>query len=142
MARVSDYVRQSAAIPIKSGQVCLVTSSNGKRWVLPKGIIEPGQTAGETALQEAWEEAGLTGIINPEPFGSYIYHKWCGTCHVIVFLMHVTNIASVWPENGLRQRCWLNPASVLNRIEETDLIRVLEAALSQSCRPLHLVKFG
>ena len=40
-----------------------ITSRNGKRWVIPKGWIDPGQTAGETALQEAWEEAGLTGAL-------------------------------------------------------------------------------
>ena len=50
------YIRQSGAIPLRNGRVCLITSSNGKRWVIPKGLIDPGHTAGETALQEAWEE--------------------------------------------------------------------------------------
>src|SRR5262245_17445465 len=71
MPTLPNPVRQAAAIPIRAGQVCMVLSSNGRRWVVPKGCIEPGQTAGETALREAWEEAGLVGALRPEPVGSY-----------------------------------------------------------------------
>src|SRR6185295_6322277 len=87
MANEPEYVRQAGAIPIRNGRICLITSSNGKRWVIPKGLIEPNHTAGEAALQEAWEEAGLVGVLQQEPVGSYLYDKWCGTCHVTVFLM-------------------------------------------------------
>ena len=37
---------------------------NGKPegvWALPKGLIDPGETAAETALREVAEETGLTG---------------------------------------------------------------------------------
>jgi 8-oxo-dGTP pyrophosphatase MutT (NUDIX family) len=30
-------------------------------WVFPKGHVEPGETASETALRETWEESGVTG---------------------------------------------------------------------------------
>src|ERR1700704_2599738 len=113
-----QWVRQAAAIPIYDGKVCLVTSSSGRRWVIPKGVIEPGQTAGETALQEAWEEAGLAGLIDQEPIGSFLYQKWCGTCHVIVYLMQVTEVAASWPEGELRQRSWLTTAGALERIDD------------------------
>src|SRR5688572_15970785 len=113
MANPDSYVRQAAAIPFRNGRVCLVTSSNGKRWVIPKGLIEPGQTAGETALQEAWEEAGLLGALRPEPIGSYRYEKWCGVCHVTVFALDVTEMAQQWPERDLRQRVWLSPGGAL-----------------------------
>ena len=39
-------IRQAAALPVRDGMVCLVTSRNGKRWVAPKGCMEPGMTAG------------------------------------------------------------------------------------------------
>src|SRR5436853_2266755 len=109
MATPESYVRQAAALPVRNGRVCLITSSNGKRWVIPKGLIESGQTAGEAALQEAWEEAGLTGSLDSEPLGSFVYDKWCGTCHVMVFLMHVSESAHDWPEGDLRQRIWVSP---------------------------------
>lgn len=37
--------------------------SRGKLWCLPKGLIEAGETAEETALREVREETGLAGQI-------------------------------------------------------------------------------
>src|SRR5438132_8687098 len=113
MTTATRWIRQAAAIPVRDGLVCLVTSSNGRRWVIPKGMMEPGKTAGEIALQEAWEEAGLTGVLHPEPAGTYLYDKYGGTCHVKVYLMQVTEVAEDWPECGLRQRCWVSPAQAV-----------------------------
>src|SRR5262245_801088 len=63
----SPMIAQAAAIPIDDGRICLVNSSSGRGWVIPKGHIEPDQTARDTALQEAWEEAGLRGVLNRAP---------------------------------------------------------------------------
>src|SRR5205809_2727063 len=109
MATAPDWIPQAAALPVKAGAICLVTSSSGKRWVIPKGMIEPGKTAGQIALQEAWEEAGLVGLLQPEPVGSYLYDKYGRTHHVTVFLMQVTDVADDWPERSLRERAWLRP---------------------------------
>lgn len=121
MSAIPESVRQAAAIPILSGQVCLVTSSSGRRWVVPKGCFEPGKTASEIALQEAWEEAGLVGVLSRDPVGSYLYTKWGRTYHVTVFAMQVTEVADDWPEMSMRQRCWLNGTQALGRIEEPGL---------------------
>ena len=75
MASAPDWLPQAAAVPVRTGKVCLVTSSSGRRWVVPKGMMEPGKTASEIALQEAWEEAGLVGVLQPEPLGSYLYES-------------------------------------------------------------------
>jgi len=131
MPTSAPYVRQSAALPLRGGKVCVITSSNGKRWVIPKGLIDPGQTAGETALQEAWEEAGLVGALHPEPIGSYLYEKYGQTCHVIVFVMDVTEVAGEWPERQVRERSWVSQAGLLERIEEPGLLDVLRAALEK-----------
>lgn len=129
MPTVSDRILQAAAIPVRGGQVCLVTSSSGKRWVIPKGLIDPGKTAGEMALQEAWEEAGLAGSLAPEPVGSYVYQKWGGTCFVTVFLMHVSEAHDDWPEQALRQREWLSVSQALERIDDPGLREVIRRAL-------------
>jgi len=134
MAAESEFIRQAAALPVRNGRVCLVTSSNGKRWIIPKGLIEPGQTATETALQEAWEEAGLVGILDPDPIGSYLYDKWCGSCHVLVFLMQVKENAQDWPERDLRQRSWVSPAGALERIEDPGLVDIIRSALGKTQR--------
>ncbi|HZY89473.1 MAG TPA: NUDIX hydrolase [Gemmataceae bacterium] len=121
-------VRQAAAIPVKGERVCLITSRSGKRWVIPKGCLEPGKTSGEIALQEAWEEAGLVGVLQPEPVGSYVYEKAGLTCHVTVFLMQVTEVARQWPEEEVRERVWLTFAQALQRVEEPALRELIRGA--------------
>jgi 8-oxo-dGTP pyrophosphatase MutT (NUDIX family) len=122
-------LRQAAAIPLKAGRVCLVSSRSGKRWVVPKGGIEPGSTAGETALQEAWEEAGLVGVLHPEPMGSYVYDKAGLTCHVTVFRMQVTEVADVYPESALRERAWFDVLQAVARIDELTLREMIRGIL-------------
>lgn len=41
----------------------VVSSSDGLNWVLPKGHIDPGETAEVAALRELQEEAGVAGEI-------------------------------------------------------------------------------
>jgi 8-oxo-dGTP pyrophosphatase MutT (NUDIX family) len=114
-------VRQAAAIPVRDGRVCLITSSSGRRWVIPKGRIEPGHTPGEAALAEAWEEAGLVGALVGEPVGSYHYEKFGQLHHVTVFVMAVTAARSDWPERDCRKREWMLAEVALDRLEEPGL---------------------
>src|SRR5262249_51657592 len=123
--------RQAAAFPVRGGRICPITPSNGKRWIIPKGVIEPGQTAGETALQEAWEEAGIVGALSPEPAGSYLYDKNGMTCHVTVFVMQVNEVAQEWPERQLRQRTWLSLNGALERLGDAGLCDILRITLGK-----------
>src|SRR4051812_10422410 len=129
MATQPGLIRQAAAVAMRDGQVCLVSSRNGKRWVVPKGCMEPGKTAGEIALLEAWEEAGLVGILAPEPMGSYVYEKDGFVCHVIVFRMDVTDQRDNYPEAAVRQRLWLPAAQAQARIEDVGLREVVARAV-------------
>src|ERR1700704_398802 len=88
MSSSPPAIRQAAAIPLRGGRICLVTSSSKRGWVIPKGRIERGHTVRGTALKEAWEEAGLTGILEARAVGSYRYEKSGVLHHVTVFLMH------------------------------------------------------
>jgi 8-oxo-dGTP pyrophosphatase MutT (NUDIX family) len=121
--------RQAAALPLRRGRICLITSRNGKRFVIPKGWIDPGQTAGETALQEAWEEAGLVGALDREPIGSYLYEKEGQTYHVTVFVMKVTSVAQDWPERSFRQRSWVSPTGFFDRIEDAGLVDIVRLSI-------------
>jgi 8-oxo-dGTP pyrophosphatase MutT (NUDIX family) len=118
-------LRQAAVIPIREGRICLVTSRSGKRWVIPKGRLEPGATAGEIGLLEAWEEAGLVGSLQPRPVGAYLYEKYQRTHQVTVFLMHVLRLAKVWPECARRTRRWLRLRQAVACIAEPGLRKLM-----------------
>jgi 8-oxo-dGTP pyrophosphatase MutT (NUDIX family) len=136
MAIPDEPHRQAAALPLRRGRVCLITSRNGKRFIIPKGWIDPGQTAGETALQEAWEEAGLVGSLDREPIGSYLYEKEGETFHVTVFVMKVTSVAQDWPERSFRERSWVSPTGFFDRIEDAGLADIVRQAVwKQTAEP-------
>jgi 8-oxo-dGTP pyrophosphatase MutT (NUDIX family) len=126
MASPTRWINQAAALPVKDGQVCLVTSSSGRRWVIPKGMMEPGKTRGEIAIQEAWEEAGIVGLLQPNPVGTYQYAKYGGTCLVTVYLMQVTEVLEDWPERNVRKRVWVSPDEAGELIEEPALRDILQ----------------
>ncbi|MDJ0951152.1 MAG: histidine phosphatase family protein [Alphaproteobacteria bacterium] len=130
MIRFPDWVyRQSAVLPYRQGpdglEVLLITSRKGRRWVLPKGIIEPGLTAPQSAAKEAREEAGVAGSVGPQSLGRYWYKKWGGTCGVEVFPMEVREEAAVWPEATLRRRQWLPMEEAAARIDKKALRRII-----------------
>src|SRR5262245_8586405 len=124
----SPIIAQAAAIPIEHGRICLVSSSSGRGWVIPKGHIEPGQTAREAAQQEAWEEAGLRGLLEDAPFDSYEYEKNGATYQVVVFLMQVTEVEATWPEHHRRARRWIRPDEIEQLVQGMGMRRVLGRA--------------
>jgi phosphohistidine phosphatase len=127
-SRPDGHYIQSAVIPYRLRQgrveVLLITSRKRRRWVLPKGIREPGMSAAESAAKEALEEAGVEGPVSAEPVGRYQYRKWGGTCTVEVFTMAVESVLDRWPEQ-FRDRQWLTPEEAARRVEEPDLERLL-----------------
>jgi 8-oxo-dGTP pyrophosphatase MutT (NUDIX family) len=94
--------------------------------------MEPDKTAGEIALQEAWEEAGLVGLLAPEPLGTYLYEKAGQTCHVLVFLLHVTDAVEQFPESHIRERVWVPLAQALIQVEDLGLRELIRGASSYS----------
>src|SRR5438876_9553051 len=131
MAEPSQVTQQAAAIPIKDGQICLVTSSSGKRWVIPKGVIDEGKSATETALQEAWEEAGLLVVLGGAA-GTYQYEQCGGTCLATVFRMQVNEVRDDWPEAAVRKRTWVGLDEAVEMVEEEGLRDILRHALADT----------
>jgi 8-oxo-dGTP pyrophosphatase MutT (NUDIX family) len=130
MASAQLWTSQAAAIPFRDGQICLVRSSSGKRWIVPKGCVEQGWTLAETALQEAWEEAGLAGTLESDPVGTYCYEKLGGICHVTVFVMNVHRVAEEWPEMLVRPRRWMTPKNALKSLREPRLREIIHDIVS------------
>jgi phosphohistidine phosphatase len=130
VAKYPDWIyRQSAALAYRSSgadlEVLLITSRKGKRWVFPKGIVEPGLTPQQSAAKEAWEEAGIEGEVSSASLGRYDDKKWGGTCTVEVFPMRVTTEAADWPEAAIRRRVWLGIEEAATQVEKAELRRLL-----------------
>ena len=114
------------ALPPYPARIGLITSRSGARWVIPKGVIDPGETAAESASREAHEEAGLVGDVSPAAVGSYEYDKWGGTCRVEVFLMAVREALDTWAESEVRKRRWTSPEKAARLVREPDLKRLIK----------------
>jgi len=132
-------VSQAGVIPLHEGRLCMVTSRSGRRWVFPKGVIDPGHTPGETALLEAWEEAGLVGTLAPEPLGTYGYEKCGRSYEVTVFLLDVVDIAVSWPEAHRRSRRWLHPTQAAMALHLPALRALVRAAAEGPIRPTQTI---
>ncbi len=124
---------QSGVIPyIKTNgdiKIVLITNIKSKRWVIPKGVIELDLTPQASAVKEAYEEAGIKGIVKENKVGSYQYVKWGDICTVKVYLLKVTNLLTDWPEKDKRTRRLCSVEEALSMIEEEGLKRIIKSAL-------------
>jgi 8-oxo-dGTP pyrophosphatase MutT (NUDIX family) len=102
--------QQAAAIPVRKKssdlEVCLIRRKGSTSWGIPKGSVDPGDTHEETALKEAWEEAGISGRLVGVSLGRYEYDKWDLTFEVAVYVMEVLKQHPTWQEAGFRERRW------------------------------------
>ena len=125
-------IPQASAVPYREvdGRIefCLITSTGGKSWIFPKGIIDPGDTYVETALKESLEEAGIEGDVVGDPLGEYQYDKWETTLRVTVVLMRVTHVADTWQEAAVRSRRWVSLSEARELLNREELREMLELA--------------
>lgn len=104
----------------------LITSRETKRWVIPKGNPVKGLQLHESAAEEAFEEAGLTGIGCPAALGTFRYDKRLSNgsfrpTDVHVFPLAVTRQAESWPELGERECRWFSLTEAADAVNEPEL---------------------
>jgi 8-oxo-dGTP pyrophosphatase MutT (NUDIX family) len=124
--------RQSGIIPIyiQDGiiKTIIITSTSNGFWVFPKGVIEKGMTAKDSALKEAFEEAGIRGLAFEDEIGIYEYEKWSGICEVKMYLMEVKEILDDWEDKETRKRLICNTSEAMKLINNGDLKNILGKA--------------
>lgn len=111
-------------------EILLVTSRRSKRWITPKGWPIDGKTPSESALTEAWEEAGVIGKVNPVGVGLFSYQKLVEDkgelpCVAMVYPVKVKSLASKFPEKGQRKRKWFSRKQAAARVTESELAHIL-----------------
>lgn len=133
---------QAAAIPFRElegfgYEVLLVTNSSRDAWVFPKGAVKRGHTAENTALREAWEEAGIEGRLMVPAVGCFSYVKGNGLAMVETFLMKVEVVHDAWEEQFERKRRWVPAPDVLSVHNRAEAQQVLADGLKLLDRLVH-----
>lgn len=113
-------------------ELLLITSRDTGRWVIPKGWPHDKLTAAESAAAEAWEEAGVEGLVCEEPLGAFTYNKVIRPdvirpCIVSVFALRVVRLHSKFPERRERRRKWFDAARAARKVWEPELTELLLA---------------
>ncbi|QGM98797.1 NUDIX hydrolase [Methylocystis parvus] len=128
---------QYAALPWRIGEetgveICLATSRDTKRWVIPKGWPMKGRKPHIVAAIEAAQEAGLQGKIEKTKLGEFDYEKRLQggaavDCRVEVFPMRVARQRKKWPERGQRVTYWFPYAVAAGQVDEPQLRELILA---------------
>lgn len=118
-------------------EVLLVTSRRSGRWLIPKGWPMEGLSLAEAAAREAYEEAGVHGIIDQAPFGWFTHdkqHDLFGpmTVRIAVHLLAVDRELSSWPELGERKRRWFSPRQAIEQVQSEELAALIRQLRSNA----------
>jgi 8-oxo-dGTP pyrophosphatase MutT (NUDIX family) len=97
-------------------------------WIFPKGHIEAGESAGEAALREAREEAGVLGDVVDRIDPPLIFRFGDDDIHVEYFLVKCTGGVD---EHEPREKVWLPPPAALTRVTHDAARQLLAAALAK-----------
>ena len=121
--RLTRKARQVAALPWRLNaegglEFLLVTSRTNKHWLLPKGWPIPGKSGLESALQEAFEEAGIHARGPDSPLARFPFIKLLhdGTelaCTMSVYAVNEVVELIDWPERLERERMWFTQAEAV-----------------------------
>jgi len=131
---MNGFLKQAGAIPFRVEadglRVLLMTSLETGRWVIPKGGIEPGESAWRAAEREAFEEAGVKGIIHKTALGNYTYGKRLRSggirpAVVEVFPLEVRRQLKKFPERGKRRLEWVTIPAAADLVEEPGMVAIL-----------------
>jgi 8-oxo-dGTP pyrophosphatase MutT (NUDIX family) len=110
MSQSETTARQVAVVAVRRGQdgveVCLIRRKESRKWAIPKGFIDRGDTPEQAALTEALEEAGIKGELLDGAVGTYEYEKWSAPLTVAVYVMVVLEEQAEWMEMTFRERSW------------------------------------
>ena len=129
--KTTDRPLQTGALPWRIGrkkriEVLLVTGRRSRRWTIPKGWPMAGKTLAEAAAQEAFEEAGVKGTIDPVPVGSFDHTKQnlptgLLDVRILVHALDVDRELPKWPEHGQRRRKWFSVEEAAKKVDSEEL---------------------
>lgn len=127
-------MHQIAALPWRKREqgveVMLITSRETRRWVIAKGNPMEALSDEKAAAQEAYEEAGVQGVISQSAMGTFDYDKRMKDgqlvpCTVDVYPLEVLIQLGSWPEVDQRKRQWMGLAEAATKVDEVELAELI-----------------
>jgi 8-oxo-dGTP pyrophosphatase MutT (NUDIX family) len=124
-----SHIAQAGALTVRrdeSGARVLLARArrNPQEWIFPKGHIEPGEAAEETAIRELQEETGVAGEI-VRSIGVSIFESPAGKVEVTYFLVRFTGTG---PSRESREIQWVSFRDARRLVTFADAPRLLGAA--------------
>ena len=129
-----EAILQVAALcyrPTDDGhEILLITSRGRGHWILPKGWPKNKKSSADTALLEAFEEAGIQGTVSETPIGEYHYDKTSKgglmlNCVAMVYEVAFVKMVKDFPEKGEREVKWFTPEAAAEAVSSPELATLL-----------------
>ena len=100
----------------------LLVRTRSGRWTFPKGGVDDDATHADAAAREAYEEAGVKGRIEREPFHWYFHSKrehFSSDRDVVTVQAHLCEVERlVDPKEGHRNPTWFKADKARRRLRE------------------------
>jgi len=131
---VTEY-KEIGVIPYieknNSFRFIIVTSRrHPKRWIFPKGQVEPEMEDREAAINEAFEEAGVIGTIRGKAIRVQVRRKDSLITYKL-YPFRISKLCRKWPERKVRKRSFAKAEKAANMLEKHPYAEVLEIFLKK-----------
>lgn len=138
---INEVVREPTAGGViyrinKEGQIEVLLIQDAKdRWTIPKGHIEPGESARQTAEREIHEETGLKEV-QVKDFLGKINFRYRRQQSLVLMTTDIYLVKALGDTNDLKKEEWMNgirwfPAhDAFDKIEYEDIGKLILAALT------------